>query len=209
MEVRFRDGGALKRVVDAVKDLTPDVSIIVDGSSGIKWEAMDSSHVSFVSVSLRPSSFEWLKIGDAPIALGVNLPALNKILKCGNSSDTVTWRLTDEERNKLDIVLSQAEKKSKTSQTSSGSRTSEHKLQLTQIDCESLAVPDTTYDTNAFMRSSTLQRVLKDLGSFATESMWIRISKRQITFSIEGDHGSSQTSLPNIVGDKTAKPTFD
>jgi proliferating cell nuclear antigen len=56
-EARLVQGSVLKRVIDAVKDLVTEANFDCN-SNGFHLQAMDSSHVSLVSMELRADGFE-------------------------------------------------------------------------------------------------------------------------------------------------------
>jgi proliferating cell nuclear antigen len=56
-EARLVQGSMLKKVLEAVKDLLNE-AIFDCSSTGIALQAMDSSHVSLVSLNMRSDGFE-------------------------------------------------------------------------------------------------------------------------------------------------------
>lgn len=71
--------GVWKRVMESVKELITDVNM--DCSSvGIGLQAMDSAHVALVALFLRAEGFDHYRV-TKHISLGVNVPAMCKILK--------------------------------------------------------------------------------------------------------------------------------
>ncbi len=87
-------GSQLKKVFEAIKDLCTDVNIDCN-ESGMSLQAMDSSHVSLVSMLLRDTGFEHYRC-DRTMSLGLNMTNVSKIFKiCGND-DIVTMKAEDE-----------------------------------------------------------------------------------------------------------------
>lgn len=56
-EARLTEGHILKRIVEAIKDLVNEINLDVT-PSGISLQAMDTSHVALVSLSLSSEGFE-------------------------------------------------------------------------------------------------------------------------------------------------------
>ena len=56
-EAKLTEGHILKRIVEAIKDLVNEINLDVT-SSGISLQAMDTSHVALVSLSLSSEGFE-------------------------------------------------------------------------------------------------------------------------------------------------------
>ena len=70
-EARLVQGSMLKKVLEAVKDLLNE-AIFDCSSTGIALQAMDSSHVSLVSLNMRSDGFETYRC-DRNLSMGMNL----------------------------------------------------------------------------------------------------------------------------------------
>lgn len=57
-------------------------------------QAMDNSHVSLVSLTLRSDGFDKFRC-DRNLSMGMNLASMAKILKCANNDDTLTMKAQD------------------------------------------------------------------------------------------------------------------
>lgn len=64
-------------------------------STGIALQAMDSSHVSLVTLLLRSEGFEHYRC-DRNVSLGINLGSMAKVLKCAGNDDSITLKADDE-----------------------------------------------------------------------------------------------------------------
>eukprot|EP00911_Craspedida_sp_UC1_P000213 UC1_evm4s160 len=58
-------------------------------------QAMDSSHVSLVSLLMRADGFEKYRC-DRNINLGINMNTMTKIMKCAANDDIITIRAEDQ-----------------------------------------------------------------------------------------------------------------
>ena len=56
-EAKLTEGHILKRIVESIKDLVNEINLDVT-PSGISLQAMDTSHVALVSLSLSSEGFE-------------------------------------------------------------------------------------------------------------------------------------------------------
>jgi proliferating cell nuclear antigen len=92
-EARLNQAGLLKKILDSVKDLVTDANFECS-STGIVLQAMDSSHVSLVSLLLKTDGFEHYRC-DRSLSLGISLSAMAKILKCASNDDSVTLKADD------------------------------------------------------------------------------------------------------------------
>jgi hypothetical protein len=70
-EARLIQGSILKKILDAIKDLVTDASWDCS-PNGMSLQAMDTSHVSLVSVSLNSDGFDKYRC-DRNLTLGMNL----------------------------------------------------------------------------------------------------------------------------------------
>jgi proliferating cell nuclear antigen len=93
-EARLTQGKILKQIIEAIKDLVQEANIDCTDDE-ISIQAMDSSHVSLVSVSLRSGGFDHFRC-DRSISLGFNAANMGKILKCAGNDDVVTLKAEDE-----------------------------------------------------------------------------------------------------------------
>ena len=70
-EARLVQGSLFKKVLEAIKDLLNEATWDCN-STGMSLQAMDSSHVSLVSLSLRSDGFDTYRC-DRNISMGINL----------------------------------------------------------------------------------------------------------------------------------------
>ena len=213
MDIEFMDGGMVKKVVDAVKDLVPEVSMVVT-DTGLQWEEMDSSHVSLVSLRLLRPSFATLVLSGGSLSLGVNMNSLSKFLHCGADSDRLIWQVNDD-RSELGITMKPPElkirdtKDGKAPTKQKKQRASVFSLKLINIEREALVVPETDYPVQVFMQSTTFARLIKQLSAFG-ENVTITVSSEEVWFNVEGDLGNGAMSVPNIRPPvMTANVSFD
>ena len=70
-EARLTQGSLLKKVLESIKDLVTDANFDC-AATGFSLQAMDSSHVSLVTLLLRSDGFEHYRC-DKNISMGMNL----------------------------------------------------------------------------------------------------------------------------------------
>jgi len=70
-EARLAQGVILKKILDAIKDLVTEASWDCS-SQGMSLQAMDTSHVSLVTVNLNADGFDKYRC-DRNVILGMNL----------------------------------------------------------------------------------------------------------------------------------------
>lgn len=175
-EAVISEGGVFKRIMDSIKDLVTDANFDCS-SAGISLQAMDSSHVSLVALSLRSEGFEHFR-ADRTISLGINLGSLAKVLKCAGNDDQITLRAEDS----ADHINFMFESKKQT-------RISNFNLKLIDIDAEHLGIPDTEYKTLIRMPSAEFQRIVRELQTIG-DTVNISATKEGVKFAVQGDTGS-------------------
>lgn len=70
------------------------IVVIVMVIDHLQLQAMDNSHVSLVSLTLRSDGFDKFRC-DRNLSMGMNLATMAKILKCANNDDTLTMKAQD------------------------------------------------------------------------------------------------------------------
>mmetsp|Transcript_6218 Transcript_6218/g.10716 ORF Transcript_6218/g.10716 Transcript_6218/m.10716 type:complete len:266 (-) Transcript_6218:701-1498(-) len=175
-EARLTQGVLLKKILEAVKELITDSNLDCS-QTGITLQAMDSAHVSLVSLLLRSDGFEHYRC-DRTMSLGLSLVNLGKILKCAGNDDIVTMKAEDNS----DTISFMFESPNQ-------DKISDFELKLMDIDSEHLGIPETEYTAVVRMPSSEFQRVVRDLSAFG-DSAVISVNKEGIKFTVTGDVGT-------------------
>lgn len=188
-EARVGHGVLLKKILDAVKDLVSDANWDC-GSNGMSLQAMDSSHVSLVSLLMRADGFEKYRC-DRNLNLGINMSSMTKIMKCAANDDIITIRAED-----------QPDSATFTFESSDQDKIAQYEMKLMDIDAEHLGIPDTEHDAVVKMPASEFQRICRDLSTIG-ESLEISVTKEGIKFSASGDLGKGNVTLkPNSSVDE-------
>lgn len=190
LEARFSQAGQLKKIIDSVKDIVTDANL--DCSPiGLSIQAMDSSHVSLVSLFLEAEGFESFKC-DKAVTLGINLVSMYKILKCSSNEDSVTISWKDDPEILLFVF-----------ESTLSDRISEFQLKLIQTSSEQLGIPDTSYSATVKLASSEYRRICSDLSAIG-DSVTIEVSKEGLKFEVEGDIGKGSITLLQAIKEENA-----
>jgi proliferating cell nuclear antigen len=147
-------------------------------NSSISLQAMDSSHVSLVSLLLRNQGFEHFRC-DRPFNMGMNLNNMAKMLKCAGNDDSITMKSEDN----ADVVSFMFE-------SPANERVAEFELKLMDITSENLGIPETEYAATVKMPSTEFQRICRDLSSIG-DTVEISVTKDGVKFATMGDIGSA------------------
>ncbi|KAK9475462.1 proliferating cell nuclear antigen, N-terminal domain-containing protein [Dipodascopsis tothii] len=181
LEGKLEQAALFKKVVDAARELVQDCNIDCS-ENGLALQAMDSSHVSLVSLLLSAEGFSEYRC-DRNITLGINLNSLTKILRCGANEDVLTLE-ADDSPDSLTIRFENTQQ----------DRMSEYALKLMDIDQEHLGIPETDFSVTITMPSAEFQRICRDMQQIS-ESLTIEASKDGVKFSCEGDIGTGAVTL--------------
>jgi len=100
-QAKLTEGALFKKLIDIIKDLVTDVNFDIS-ETGISLQALDSSHVSLVSLNLSAEGFEEYRC-DKSMTLGVSIANLSKIMKCGTNDESITLSTEEEEPSSLNI----------------------------------------------------------------------------------------------------------
>ncbi|KAJ0180094.1 hypothetical protein K1T71_004685 [Dendrolimus kikuchii] len=159
-----------------------DIFTITLNNLNQNLQAMDNSHVSLVSLTLRADGFDKYRC-DRNISMGMNLASMSKILKCAGDKDTVTMKAQDCADTVTFVFESPNQEK-----------VSDYEMKLMNLDLEHLGIPETEYSCTIRMPSGEFARICRDLSQFG-ESMVISCTKEGVKFSASGDIGSANVKL--------------
>jgi len=180
-EARLVQGGLFKKLLESVKDLLNEANWDCT-DSGIQLQAMDNSHVSLVSVTLRADGFDKYRC-DRQLAMGMNLGSMSKILKCAGNDDIVTLKAQDD----ADTVTFMFE-------SPNADKVSDYEMKLMNLDAEHLGIPETDYACVIKMPSAEFTKVIRDLSQFG-DSLVISVTKEGVRFSASGDIGVGNVKI--------------
>lgn len=188
-EAQLAQAALLKKILEAIKDIVTDANFECS-PTGIKLQAMDTSHVSLVHLLLKSDGFSKYRC-DRNVTLGINLVNMAKILKCATNEDSITLK-SEDQGDALQIAL-ESEKKDKYS---------EFQLKLSNIETDNLGIPESEYSATISMSSSEFAKICKDLSQIG-DAVTISASKGGVKFSANGEIGNgSVTVRQNQSADK-------
>lgn len=180
-EARLVQGSLLKKLLEAIKDLLNEATWDCN-DKGMSLQAMDSSHVSLVSLQLRSDGFDTYRC-DRNLSMGISLTSMSKILKCASNEDAITIKAGDN----ADTVTFMFE-------SPNGDKVSDYEMKLMDIDSEHLGIPETDYSSVVRMPSGEFQRICRDLSQIG-ESVVICCTKEGVKFSSSGELGTGNVKL--------------
>jgi len=175
--------------MESIKDLLTE-AIFDCSSTGITLQAMDSSHVSLVSLSMKSDGFDTYRC-DRNMSMGIHLGNMTKIMKCAGNEDIITVKANDEP-DTVSLVF----------ESPNQEKVSDYELKLMDIDSEHLGIPETEYSCVVKMPSGEFQRICRDLSQLG-DSVVIACTKEGVKFSASGELGTGNIKLSqNASSDK-------
>lgn len=192
-EARLVQGNLLKKVLEALKDLLNEATWDCT-NSGIELQAMDTSHVALVSLSLKSDRFDKF-LCDRQLSMGMNLTSMSKIFRCAANDDIITIK-----------GQAQADTVTFVFESPNHDKIANYEMKLMNLDQEHLGIPETDYAVVVKLPSSEFQRIIKDLSQFG-ESVVISCTREGVRFVVAGDIGTGNIMLAqtaNVVKEEEA-----
>merc|ERR1719206_1564966 len=115
---------------------------------------------------------------DSNAVLGIQFAALNKILKCMTSKDSLSIQAQDD-GDTVNFIFESADQKGY----------SNFELKLNDIDAEQRVLPAMASATTVQMPSAEFQRICRDLAAIG-DTVTISASKQGVQFAVDGDIGT-------------------
>lgn len=182
LEIRTVQAGAIKTLVEALKDLLTDTRIDFD-ITGMKIVAMDNAHIVLVHLKLDANRFEHFYCSQK-FSIGVNMLNLHKLVKTINSNDVLMMFVDRDDPNHLGIKIENSEKKSYTT----------YRLDLLDLDNQRINGDPLEFPSIITMPSSDFQKICRDMNNIA-EFVEIKNFSNKLVFSCRGEFCSQETVL--------------
>ena len=172
--------GSLKNIIGSIFDVASDVLLECSPTEGISMQAMDSSHVCLVCLSLGVGCFSKYSCPTG-VTLGISLRNLHKILSIAQPGDLLRL-LYYSGSDYLEIEI-----------TGGRSRCG-FRLSLMYIDCDALGVEDVAYNAEATMDSKRFNQSLRNISGLSDRCV-LTLGEEGVTFSCLGDIAATLTVL--------------
>lgn len=180
--IKTVQSGSIKTLIEALKELLPEINIEFS-ISGIKVVAMDESHTVLVSLNLDSDKFDTFHCPNKLI-IGVGLPNLYKIIKSMTQGDILTLYVKKDEPHKLGIFMENNEK----------GQVNDVILDLIELNIEEIDIPDHEYPFSITMPSVDFQKICRDMKNIQAKRMDITQFNNQLVFTAEGGFAKQITT---------------
>jgi len=149
----------LKTSFDAISSIVDEVQMQAD-SEGLRLDALDRSHITFIHLELKPGLFDEFKV-DEPLKINVDTGELMKVLKRARSDDIVELRV--DEGNLIVIFEGDARRR--------------FKIRLIDMEYEAPSPPDLEYPTRFEVPFTLFKNSVQD----------IEIVSDKVAFTVDAD----------------------
>lgn len=180
--VKTVQGGVLRSLFDALKDIVHDVNLRFD-PTGIKLVTMDNAKCALVHLKLDADSFEEYECAGTH-DIGVNVANVFKLIRAAGSHDSISFSYDKDAPHELEISI----------QNFSRNSTTTFALKLIELDCDEIEIQDVDFETVVTIPSVYFQRICRDMSDISN-FMRIRNEDGTITFECTGDFASQKTVI--------------
>ena len=172
------------KVVSSVVLALVDEATFEASLEGITFRAMDPSHVALVDLSWPSSTFEKYEC-DSPFKFSVKMDDFAKLIKRGDTKDSIEIATTDDENIMLRILNGYER---------------EFLLHLIESTYSSTPLPKLTFNLKAVIAKRAFESMLNDI-SVISDHVTIDSSNDKLVFYGKGDIGSGSVILEKTSED--------
>lgn len=180
-KAELSNSNILKTSFDAISSIVDEVQIQTD-SEGMRLDALDRSHITFVHLELKESLFDEY-VCDEPEKINIDTDEFMSVLKRSKSQDRVLMEL-----NEGNFII-----------TFEGEATRTFKIRLIDMDYENPVPPQIDHPTSFEVPFALLKDSINDIDIFS-DKISLKVDEDKFTAAAEGDFGDA--SIEYIHGEK-------
>ena len=176
--------GIFKTSFDAISSIVDEVQIEVD-SDGLRLNAIDRSHITYVHLELKESLFDIFEC-DKPIKLNLDTEELMKVLKRSKSDDVMELTV---DAGSLILTFEGAVKKT-------------FKVKLIDLEYDTPTPPEIEYPVTISVPISTLKETIQDI-EIVADRVSFTIDEDNLTLEAVGDFADAKVEY--LHGEKVTE----
>ena len=180
-KAELNDPNILKTSFDAISSIVDEVQLQTV-SEGVRLDALDRSHITFVHLELKASLFEEY-ICDEPEKINIDTDELMKVLKRSKSNDKVTLSL--DEGNLIITFEGEAKRR--------------FKIRLIDMEYDSPTPPPLEYPTEFEVPFALLKDSINDIDIFS-DKIILSVNSEVFKAAAEGEFGDA--NIEYVHGEK-------
>ncbi len=164
VEAKTVQTGAVRTLIEALKCILVEMSLIFD-KDGLRMIAMDNTRTVLVHLRLHADKFEKYaySTGAPRLVVGLNTDHLYRIVKTATNEDTLTFAVSQDDANHLNVILENGEKKCVTT----------YRLNLLDRDDNDITMPEREFSTRITMPSLDFQKICRDMTLLSAKTVEI------------------------------------
>jgi len=184
------DSNILKTSFDAISSIVDEVQMQAD-TEGLKLDALDRSHITFVHLELKSGVFDMYSC-DEPLKINVDTEELMKVLKRGKSDD-----MSELDVDESNLIIN-----------FEGEARRTFKIHLIDIEYEPPTPPQLEYPTEFEIPFTLLKNSIQDI-DIVSDKISLIVDEDKFIASAEGEFGDA--TIEYLHGEKiedNAKSVF-
>jgi len=182
LDFKTTQSSIIKILIEAIKEMIAEANLEFS-NEGIRIVKMDSTDTICVSLELNAENFRESghyicnHTKESPLTVGISIVYLYKLLKGIDNDDILSFTVSEENRNVLDIKIENSAKAS----------VKKLSLNLIEINEENLNFPEVEFDTVITYNSSCFQKIIKEMNNLRIKYVDIKSYNKQLIFSGTGE----------------------
>lgn len=172
-KLTLNDNKIFKTIFESVSSIIDEVTLTAD-SDGLRLNALDSSHITFVSLNLEYSLFDEY-LCDVPERINIDAVQFMKILKKCKTNDILGLSVDDG-----NLIV-----------TFEGDASRKFNIRLIDNEYEKVEPPEITHSIHLKMPSSLLKDTLNDMNLFS-DKLTMTVDQDYLRIYAEGTSGEGE-----------------
>lgn len=170
-----------KSLIECLKELLCEVNMDFIEGKGIRLVSIDPGRVAMIHLVVNNIESFYAK---GTVTAGINVVVLYKMIRSMTSNDFMEWRIYEDEPHRMEIELSNSERRTKTINS----------IKLLDLDAEDIIIPQVEFDRVVSMPSSELSKHVREM---VTVSPFITIRATTTTLELvsEGEMARSHITI--------------
>lgn len=170
-----------KSLIECLKELLSEVNIDFIEGKGMRLVSIDPGRIGLLHLEVNNIEYFYAK---GIVTAGLSMLHLYRMIRSMTSGDFMEWRIYEDDIHRMEIELSNSERRTKTVNS----------IKLLDLDEVDYVIPQVEFDRVVSMPSSELSKHVREM---ATVSPYITIRGTRTTLEIlaEGDMSSSHVII--------------
>ena len=160
-----------KSLIECLKELLCEVNMDFIEGKGIRLVSIDPGRVAMIHLVVNNIESFYAK---GTVTAGINVVVLYKMIRSMTSNDFMEWRIYEDEPHRMEIELSNSERRTKTVNS----------IKLLDLEAEDIIIPQVEFDRVVSMPSSELSKHVREM---VTVSPFITIRATTTTLELLSD----------------------